>query len=319
MSTIAVPAMSNVEMSTDRGTMVLHLPSAPPSFEGAPGLIVDTLETPSAAQHDPLIWSYAFEAKMSNGLCGTTLRASIPLVVTAVPPNAADVQPFTAEAYTVPLTADPWSPRGVPTSQIIPRGVAAEIGYADMHKRGGKIEPTGKAVNMYHPEDDYGNVQAGSQGNFGAPNLVYQPVAMAFPDSPSETGRPAALAGQVESLEALENELGHSFDQRAIVAGWVAANPEAAKSMTPDEVGRIMSKCIFFQAAVAEELAIGLGPNLTCEHILAAMCSLGSRGEVARAMAPRCHRSAESGRQAILSKLFGFEKEEVAQSFGVHA
>lgn len=121
------------------------------------------------------------------------------------------------------------------------------------------------------------------------------------------------------TVKALLTALGDdsSTDRRQTIGQWIRDHPESALSLSPDDVGNILSKVTFCleQASVAMALTAGLGTRLTCAHICAAVRACPyQKAQVAKIMAPT---AVDPENEASVLALidYSFERGDVDKCF----
>ena len=183
-----------------------------------------------------------------------------------------------------------------------------------------------QAISSYDEEEDAGTI---------GENPSYVPLVHAVAVSASQ---PQALPVlQAEAVNASQNDVSAnevdsdtttaverllaamdaSSDKRQTVGEWIRDHPAHAKQLTPEQVGSVLSKVQFSleQPSVAAELAVGLGSNLLCAHICAAVQATPyQQAEVVSVMAPFVHDPDQKG--SVLGLIdWRFEREKVASCF----
>lgn len=174
----------------------------------------------------------------------------------------------------------------------------------------GHISPASITINnIGNPDEDRSAVQSYS----------FQPYVVVYDNPTAEYGTasnaPIASANATPIHGLLEAMRGSS-DKATVVSRWLAANPSAKSSVTPNDVTKIFQEVTFSleQSSVALELSRQLGKShLQCAHVVAACNSCSFfKADVAQVMAP--YVSDIENKESILSMFASYDREKVEKA-----
>jgi len=146
-------------------------------------------------------------------------------------------------------------------------------------------------------------------------NVFDKPLAVGL--NSANTQSASSNASEAVNIDSLLTSVQGSDDPRRVVKEWINGHRSETKRLLPEQVFAIMSAVPFpiYHPSVARELAAGITPAFTCQHIANAMPVCGyQKAAVAKIMAPFvCD---PQNKQLVLDALdFEYEKETVSTSF----
>lgn len=312
------------EMLDASSLAACSLPPVFPSFGGG------VTGTPSRNFFPCLMWTYTLvlKAELADSICGSSVSAIVPLLVSAAPPYAEAVSKADPEPS---LVVDKWAIfdfalQGPGRSDISPQITGAEDGGSICPAEGIGLVDTlvpGEVADQmfcnpsFQPVVNVFGTQATDNHSQDA-----TPPPQTYPLAPitSNSGETKPVeTGDSNAVENLLQELDRSFDKRKVVGDFVKYHPTEASVLSPDDFGQILSKILltFEQTSVAGELAVGLQNSnmLTCAHVVAAMQSCKyCKFDTAKVMCPCVNDPRNS--EMVLNELdYKFEREELTTYF----